>query len=204
MSEQSNGPEIVRQELGEPIVIHPAELNHEYGVPEEAVPIVAQRIHETLLTAGIDPETVVFAGYNRRDENPDQAKLRAQRDDLAYSMGDIALEEVEYDDEVRGVVDLVDELQTAYGWDASALSTKPRYDLSGPGELLAPADADSNPIHYAGTVPDATIGVYDKNRLHEIDANYNPDSPGTWVIIHATLDELDRAKVAELYPRYMA
>jgi hypothetical protein len=204
--------QIPQLELAGPLRVEAAHLGHEYGVPEEILPHVTEEVRSALERAGIDPEAVLFAGYNDNGDDPDAEKLAKQRHDLTAGLGGYGLHgaDVGYGDDYGDIEDNGDDLagpdeadlMREFGLESGAAEL-PAYDLVSFDNFNESQDSESNPVHYAGTVPSATIGVYDKRLVAGLEPSYDPAGDRNWVMVHANLDQLRSAMVAEIHPRYV-
>lgn len=200
MSEQSPQQPVEQVYSVEEYTVDPYEIDVDYGVPNEVVEAVRSDLLRVLQERGIDIESVVFSGYADNEANPDDAKL-------AYRRGEVSEEEENYealmmDGEYDSGFDdnhaEMAEFNQVYG-------VMPEYHFTG-HRLLGSDQGDmNNPIHFAGTGPNATIGVYDRAALSSIGTVGNNDETYAdmdWITVHATAESLEAAKVFDYHPRY--
>ncbi len=164
-------------------IVDPHEMGVDYGVPEEILSDVAADLLHTLQLRGIGLESVVFSGYHGDDATPDATKGEDQA--VAYTE---YFELSEYD----------------------VISDLPEYHFATKAALDTSADSSGNPIHFAGTGPNATIAVYDAEVLATLDSATddleltNPEQfiEMGWVRVRATAAQIEQAKLMEFHPRY--
>lgn len=174
-----------------------------YGYGDVASDKVANEVREELLDLleekGIDPASVVFSGYSGNGHEKDTSFVKAKK--LGRSITKLAKKANDLHE--QGVFDVNPELRESYQAKIAALkeqlATMPEdqaeYFFGDTVSLMEPARSSSNPIHYAGISPTATIGVYDAHMLPTIIEGDNQ--------VSLTPEQVDSALLFQFRPRFV-
>jgi hypothetical protein len=160
----------------------------------------AREIKEELIAAlnerNIDISMVVFSGYGGEPHSRDLVFVntdRIKRDIQSLSIEANRLYGAGAFDDNPGLHNQYKSRLAALKSELAATEDDRADYFFGDFNSLAGRDFSSDPIHYAGTV-DATIAVYDLNRLPEMDS----DSIG----VSLTPDEIDSALIMRFHPQF--
>jgi len=173
-----------------------------FGVPDRHKDSIANALETTLEQMGIDPDSVVFSGFIDNDEAKKavdevedlQTQLRTLADEANahHRRGDFDTNPALRDQYRKRIEDVKQEIKNPL----------PRYYFADRAALRTEDDITNNPIDYAGVTEGSSIGVYDKQKLKEVDHEGLGLSASDMWIIRGLPEQIESAKLAVFHPRF--